>query len=143
LPHTGQALAIDIGDPKDIHPTNKQEVGRRLALLAKNRVYEITGDDTGPIFAAATREGAAMRVRFTHVSGGLVAHEKPPQALELAGANRVFHPADGRIERDTLVVISPRVREPVAVRYAWTNAPEANLYNGAGLPATPFRSDDW
>jgi sialate O-acetylesterase len=143
LPNTGQALAIDIGEPHDIHPTNKQEVGRRLALLARSRVYEIVTDDTGPTFASATREGAAMRVRFTHASGGLVAHEKPVQALELAGADRVFYPADGRIERDTLIVRSNSVREPVAIRYAWTNAPEANLHNGAGLPAVPFRSDEW
>ena len=84
-----------------------------------------------------------MRVRFTHASGGLVAHDKPVQSLELAGGDRVFHPADGRIDRDTLVVMSFQVREPIAVRYAWTNAPDANLYNGAGLPAAPFRSDDW
>jgi len=154
LPNTGQALALDIGDPKNIHPTNKQEVGRRLALLAKNRVYEIVGDDTGPTFASATREAVpaargggaigvmGLRVRFTHADG-LVAHDKPVQALELAGTDRVFYPAEARIERDTLLVFSPNVREPVAVRYAFTNAPEANLYNGAGLPAVPFRSDDW
>lgn len=143
LPNTGQALAIDLGEARNIHPANKQEVGRRLALLARNRDYEIVSDDTGPTFAGAGREGPALRVRFEHVTGGLVAHEKPVQALELAGADRVFHPAVGRIERDTLVVTSPAVREPVAVRYAFTNFPEANLYNGAGLPAVPFRSDDW
>jgi sialate O-acetylesterase len=143
LPNTGQAIAIDTGDPKDVHPMNKQNVGRRLALLARNRVYAIVADDTGPTFESATREGAAMRVRFSHVSGGLVAHEKPVQSLELAGVDRVFYPADGRIDRETLIVMSFSVREPVAVRYAWTNAPEANLYNGAGLPAVPFRSDAW
>ncbi|MSU49010.1 MAG: sialate O-acetylesterase [Opitutus sp.] len=143
LPNTGQAIAIDIGNAKDIHPTNKQEVGRRLALLAKRRVYGMTGDDTGPTFVGATREGATLRVRFAQASGGLVAHEKPVQALELAGEDRVFHPADGKIDRDMLVVSSPAVRAPVAVRYAWTNAPEANLYNGTGLPAVPFRSDEW
>jgi sialate O-acetylesterase len=153
LPNTGQALAIDIGDPKDVHPRNKQEVGRRLALLAKNRVYDIICDDTGPTFVSATREalpaprrgssgGVALRVRFTHADG-LVAHDKPVQALELAGADRVFYPAEAKIERDTLLVFSPKVREPVAVRYAFSNAPEANLFNGAGLPAVPFRSDDW
>ena len=84
-----------------------------------------------------------MRVRFTHASGGLIARDKPVQSLELAGIDRVFYPADGRIDRDTLVVMSFSVREPVAVRYAWTNSPEANLYNGAGLPAVPFRSDEW
>jgi sialate O-acetylesterase len=143
LPNTGQALAIDIGDPTNIHPANKQEVGRRLALLAKNRVYGITSDDTGPTFAGATREGAALRVRFDHVSGGLIAHDQPPQPLEIAGVDLVFHPATAKIDRDTLLVSAPEVKEPVAVRYAWKNAPEANLYNGAGLPATPFRSDNW
>ncbi|MDP3069258.1 MAG: sialate O-acetylesterase [Opitutaceae bacterium] len=143
LPHTGQALAIDIGDPKDIHPTNKQEVGRRLALLARHRTYGLITDDTGPTFAGAAREGNALRVRFTHASGGLIARDKPVQALEIAGADRIFHPAEGRIDRDTLVVRAAAVREPVAVRYAWTNAPQANLYNGAGLPAVPFRSDAW
>ena len=143
VPNTGQALAIDIGEMNNIHPANKQEVGRRLALLAKNRVYGLTGDDAGPRFAGIAREGAALRVRFVHASGGLVAHDKPVQSLEIAGADRVFHAADGRIDRDTLVVASSQVREPVAVRYAWMNAPEANLYNGAGLPAVPFRSDAW
>ncbi len=143
LPNTGQALAIDLGDPKDIHPLNKQDVGRRLARLAKNRVYGFIIDDTGPTFASATRTGKGLRVQFTHAGNGLVAHGKPVQSLELAGADRVFHPAEGRIERDTLVVTSSAVREPVAVRYAWTNAPEANLYSGSGLPAVPFRSDAW
>ena len=143
LPNTGQALAIDIGNPDDIHPTNKQAVGRRLALLARQRVYGVTSDDTGPTFASAVREGSAMRVRFTHAESGLLAHEKPVQSLEVAGADRVFRPAEGRIDRDMLLVSSPLVKQPVTVRYAWKNAPEANLYNGAGLPAAPFRSDDW
>jgi sialate O-acetylesterase len=148
LPNTGQAIAIDIGAANDIHPTNKQEVSRRLALLAKHRVYGFVGDDMGPVFASATREPlaagtAALRVRFTHAGNGLIAYYKPVQSLQVAGADRVFHPAEARIDRDTLLVFSRAVREPVAVRYAWSNAPEANLYNGVGLPATPFRSDEW
>ena len=143
LPNTGQALAIDIGNPDDVHPTNKQEVGRRLAALAKNRVYGTVGDDTGPTFLSATREGSALRIRFTHASAGLIAYDKPVQSLELAGANKVFYPAMARIERDSLLVSAPEVKEPVAVRYAWKNSPAANLYNGAGLPAVPFRSDNW
>jgi sialate O-acetylesterase len=142
LPNTGQALAIDVGDPNDIHPTNKQDVGRRLAMLAKNRVYGVTVDDTGPTFASLTREGAALRLRFTHASG-LNAHDKPPHSLEIAGADKVFRPAVARIERDTLLVSAPGVKEPLAVRYAWKNQPDANLYNGAGLPAVPFRTDTW
>jgi sialate O-acetylesterase len=141
LPHTGQAVTIDIGNPTDIHPTNKQEVGRRLALLAQNRVYGLTKDDSGPVVQAVVRQATALRVTFTHVAGGLVAHGKPVQSLEVAGVDRVYKPAQARIERDALIVSSPDVREPVAVRYAWKNAPEANLFSGAGLPAVPFRSE--
>lgn len=143
LPHTGQAIAVDVGNPNDVHPTNKQEVGRRLALLARKRVYGLVADDTGPTFESAAREGATMRVRFTHVTTGLIASERLPQALEIAGADRVFQRAVARIDRDTLIVSAANVPEPVAVRYAWENAPDANLYNGAGLPAVPFRSDNW
>lgn len=143
LPATAMAVTIDLGEPKDVHPARKYEVGRRLALAAKSRVYGIPGDFSGPIFSVAKREGSAMRVYFTHAGPGLVAHHRPVQSLEIAGADRIFHVGEGRIERNTLVVSSPNVREPVAVRYAWSNAPEANLYDGAGLPAMPFRSDDW
>lgn len=143
LPHTGQAVAIDLGNPNDIHPTNKQEVGRRLALLARHRVYGFSPDDTGPTFVSATPEGAGLRVRFAHAAAGLVAHDRPVQALEIAGADRKFYPATARIDRDTLLVSAPQVPQPVAVRYAWSNSPGANLYGGSGLPAVPFRSDSW
>jgi sialate O-acetylesterase len=143
LPATAMAVTIDLGEPNDVHPTRKYEVGRRLALAAKSRVYGIPGDYSGPIFSIAKREGSTMRVHFTHAGPGLVAHHRPVQSLEIAGADRMLHVGEGRIERNTLVVSSPMVREPVAVRYAWSNAPEANLYDGAGLPAMPFRSDDW
>jgi sialate O-acetylesterase len=143
LPNTGMAVTIDLGDPGNVHPRNKQEVGRRLALIARHQLYDIPGDWCGPMFKSAEREGAAMRVHFDHAEGGLVAHEKPLAALLIAGADRQFHPAAARIERDTIVVSAPEVKEPVAVRYAWANAPEANLFNGAGLPAAPFRTDDW
>lgn len=143
LPQTAMAVAIDLGEHANIHPRNKQEVGRRLALIAETRLYGIPGDDSGPMFASATREGNAMRVRFTHADNGLIAHENPVQSLELAGADKVFHPAQGRIEGESLLVSSPDVKDPVAVRYAWSNDPEANLFNGAGLPAAPFRSDMW
>jgi sialate O-acetylesterase len=143
LPNTAMAVTIDCGDPKDIHPQNKPIVGRRLAQLAAAKVYKIPGDWTGPRFAAAVREGNAMRVTFDEVATGLTSENKPPQAFELAGADRKFYPATATIERDTVVVKSPQVPEPVAVRYAWSNIPVANLYNGAGLPAAPFRSDAW
>jgi sialate O-acetylesterase len=143
LPFTGMAVAIDIGNPRDVHPLNKQEVGRRLALIAKTQVYGIPGDFSGPMFAYVTGEHAGLRVHFTHAGTGLISSGKPVQSLEVAGADKVFHPATGKIERDTLLVSARAVPVPLAVRYAWTNAPEANLFNGAGLPAAPFRSDDW
>jgi sialate O-acetylesterase len=143
LPATGMAVTIDLGDPKNIHPHDKQEVGRRLALIAKARTYGITGDFSGPVFAEAERAGSAMHVHFRYADGGLTAADKPLQSFELAGADRKFHPATALIIGDLVVVQSPAVLSPVAVRYAWSNNPEANLYNGAGLPAGPFRSDRW
>jgi len=143
LPETGQVVSIDIGDPDEIHPRNKQEVARRLALIARAKVYGIAGDFSGPIFAGAAREKAALRVYFEHAVTGLTARAKPLQSFEVAGEDRVFRPAVAAIDGDTLLVSAPDVRVPVAVRYAWRNSPEANLFNGAGLPAAPFRSDDW
>jgi sialate O-acetylesterase len=143
LPNTGMAVTIDIGDPHNVHPRNKQEVGRRLALIARARLYGLPPEVSGPVFSGASREGAAMRVRFTHVGDELEAHGGQVTALEVAGADRVFHTATGAIETDSLLVSSPDVAEPVAVRYAWTNAPRANLYGDTGLPAVPFRSDNW
>lgn len=143
LPATGMAVTIDCGDRDDIHPQNKPIVGRRLAALALAQTYRVPGDWSGPRYVGVNREGSALRVRFTGADTGLIAERKPPQAFELAGADRKFHPATASIERDTVVVKSPAVPEPVAVRYAWANAPVANLFNGAGLPAAPFRSDDW
>jgi sialate O-acetylesterase len=137
------AVTIDIGAAHDIHPKNKQEVGRRLALVAKAQVYGIPGEFSGPVFDGATREGNALRVRFTHAGAGLIARGGAVTSLEVAGADRVFHPASEVIEGDTMLVSSWEANEPMAVRYAWTNSPLANLYNGDGLPAVPFRSDNW
>ncbi|MFI5358266.1 MAG: 9-O-acetylesterase, partial [Opitutales bacterium] len=142
-PATGLAVTVDSADPKLLHPQNKPIVGQRLARLAEAGVYGLTVDWSGPVFTKLEREGAALRVHFDHASAGLIAANLPPQAFEIAGEDRKFHPATAVIERDTVVVRSPQVPVPVAVRYAWTNAPEANLYNGAGLPAAPFRSDRW
>jgi sialate O-acetylesterase len=143
LPNTGMAVTIDIGDAENIHPRNKQEVGRRLALIAKARTYGLTEDFSGPVFAGAERTGMGMMVRFLFAGDGLTAGGRPLQSFELAGNDRVFHPASAAIDGDRVLVRSPEVPDPVAVRYAWRNAPEANLYNGAGLPAAPFRSDRW
>jgi sialate O-acetylesterase len=144
LPNTGQALAIDLGDPDDIHPTNKQDVGRRLALLAKNRVYGYQAEDTGPTFANVRLGGAALVATFSHSAGGLTIHNATEVAdVEVAGEDKVFHPARVAVSSSIMIASSPDVKQPVALRYAWKNAPNANLYNGAGLPAVPFRSDNW
>jgi sialate O-acetylesterase len=141
LPATGMAVTIDIGEPQNLHPRNKQEVGRRLALIAKAKVYGITDDFSGPVFLAAVRKGSAMLVRFKYAGAGLTAAGKPLQSFEVAGADHLFYPATATIVGDQVLAQSPKVPEPLAVRYAWSNAPEANLYNGAGLPAAPFSSD--
>jgi sialate O-acetylesterase len=118
-------------------------VARRLALIAKATVYSIRVDYSGPTFSGSSVEGAAMRVNFNFAGEGLTASGKPLQSFEIAGADRVFHAAGATIQGDSVIVRSPVVRQPVAVRYAWRAAAEGNLYNGAGLPAPPFRSDDW
>ncbi len=143
LPATGMAVTIDIGDSHNIHPRNKQELGRRLALIAETNLFAVLPETSGPVFARATLEGKTLRVHFLHCGAELVARGGPVRALEISGADRQFFPAEGFIEADTLVVSSPDVSQPVAVRYAWSNAPTANLYGDTGLPAVPFRSDTW
>lgn len=142
LPRTGMAVTIDIGTADNIHPKNKQDVGRRLALLARRDLLNENIPATGPVFAALRRDGAALRVEFT-AAEGLNAGDEPLGGFEVAGADSAFYPAEARIEGSTVVVTATEVREPVAVRYAWRNAPVAPLQNAAGLPAAPFRSDDW
>jgi sialate O-acetylesterase len=137
------AVTIDIGEAQNIHPRNKQELGRRLALIARANLYGIPPESSGPVLASATVEGKTIRVRFTHVGNELQSVGGPVRSLEIAGPDRQFYPANGTIEGDALVVSSPDVPAPVAVRYAWTNAPSANLYGDSGLPAAPFRSDSW
>ncbi len=143
LPATGQAVIIDIGNQKDIHPRNKKDVGRRLARLALARDYGLKIVDSGPVFAQADHEGAGYRVSFTHTDGGLIAPQNGLGGFELAGEDKVFHPADAALEKNTVLVTCAAVPAPVAVRYAWRNAPLAGLFNKEGLPAAPFRTDTW
>jgi sialate O-acetylesterase len=143
LPNTGMAVTIDLGDPNNLHPRNKQEVGRRLSLIARKEIYGMNVDDSGPVFSGAEREGTAFRIHFTHAGTGLTAEDHPVSCFQIAGFDRKFYPASARIEGETVVVSAREVISPVAVRYAWFNDPDANLYNGAGLPARPFRTDNW
>ena len=143
LPSTGEAVAIDLGSGGGFRPADYEEIGRRLALIAKAGAYSISEDYCGPVFGAIEVAGSSVRVRFFRGEDGLTASGKPLQSFEVAGADRVYHAASAVIAGDSVIVHSAAVRQPVAVRYAWSDAPEANLYNGAGLPAAPFRSDDW
>jgi sialate O-acetylesterase len=142
-PNTAMAVIIDIGDTKDIHPRNKQDVGKRLALAAEKMVYGKTDvESSGPMYASHVVEGDKIRVKFAHADG-LVARGGTPRSFAIAGADKKFHWADAAIEGDEIVVSSKDVPRPVAVRYAWEDDPQVNLYNGAGLPMCPFRTDDW
>jgi sialate O-acetylesterase len=142
VPHSGLAVALDIGDAKDIHPKNKQDVGYRLALAALSVAYGRKLEFSGPIYRSMKVEGSAIRLSFDHTGGGLVAKGGAPLiGFAVAGEDGRFVWADAVIEGKEIVVSSPSVRKPVAVRYGWADNPAINLYNGAGLPASPFRTD--
>lgn len=147
LPSVGQASAIDIGEAADIHPKNKQEVGRRLALNALRIAYGTGAVASGPTYRAATIKGGAVEVAFDDAGGLKTSDGAFIKGFAVAGADRKFHWAQAQIQvgakSDTVVVSCPDVPNPVAVRYGWANNPEVTLVNGAGLPTNPFRSDDW
>jgi sialate O-acetylesterase len=146
LPNTGQAVTIDIGEPGDIHPKNKQDVGKRLALVARDVAYGGHVLASGPTYRAHTVRGGRVIVDFANVGGGLVTRGPNGSvgAFAIAGADRKFVWAQARVEGSHVVVWSDQVPDPVAVRYAWANNPaEPNLYNKEGLPAAPFRTDTW
>lgn len=139
--NTGLAVAIDIGDGADIHPKDKQNVGLRLALAALHVAYGQDLPYSGPVFRSLHRDGTTLRVRFDHVDGGLKTSGDKLLGFQVAGKDGKFFWADARIEVNEVVVSSASVPEPAAARYAWDMNPQATLYNGAGLPAIPFRSD--
>jgi len=146
LPKTGMAVAIDIGEADDIHPRNKQDVGKRLALSALKVSYGQDIVHSGPMYESFTVQGNKAVLEFTSTGSGLVADDKYGylKGFAIAGEDHQFHWARARIEDNKVVVWSDEVEKPVAVRYAWGNNPEdANLYNEEGLPAVPFRTDNW
>jgi sialate O-acetylesterase len=138
--NTAMAVASDIGESNDTHPRNKQEVGRRLALAALALSYGEKLEYSGPLFRQAVREGSALRLRFDHTAGGLLARGGKLNGFELAAADGAFVPAAARIDGETVMVSAPSVAAPERVRYAWRDDPDGNLVNGAGLPASPFRT---
>ena len=144
LKNTGMAVTIDIGDAFDIHPKNKQEVGRRLALAARAQTYGEKIPYSSPLYDTYQIEGNKIRIYFKHTDGGLTIKEGDiVKGFTIAGVDHQFHWADAVIDGNSVVVSSPEVSFPIAVRYGWADYPICNLYNGAGLPASPFRTDDW
>jgi len=141
VPGYGLATAVDIGAVGNIHPPNKQEVGRRLAQVALKQVYGQKVAAGAPRYAGAQFEGGKAIVRFEQGSGPLVLKEKG--SFEIAGADRKFVPANATLEGEVIEVIAPSVAQPVAVRYGFLNAPEMSLFDSEGWPVLPFRSDAW
>jgi sialate O-acetylesterase len=138
--NTAMVVTTDCGDAEDIHPADKRPVGERLALAARAVAYGEKIEFSGPVFAGASFDGAKAVVRFTHLGGGLVAPGGELTGFELAGADGVFHPAQARIAGETVEVTCAQVAAPKSARYGWANVPVCNLFNAAGLPATPFRT---
>ena len=143
LPKVAQAVIIDVGDAADIHPKNKQEVGRRLALAAQHVAYGRKLEWSGPVFDAMKVDGDKVRLSFAHADGLKTADGGPLTGFAIAGAGRKFVWAKAEIDGPAVVLKADGLSEPVAVRYAWADNPACNLVNGAGLPAVPFRTDDW
>jgi sialate O-acetylesterase len=136
------AVTTDIGDVKDIHPRNKQETGRRLALWALATVYGKDLVYSGPLYESMKVEGDSIRISFQHVGSGLKSSDdKPLTHFTIASEDGEFLEATATIDGDTVVVRSDQVAEPAHVRFAWTDTAEPNLVNDAGLPASPFRTD--
>lgn len=141
-PNTAMAVTIDCGDPEDIHPADKQPVGARLALAARALAYGEKIEYSGPVFADMKVAGGGRAVlHFTHLGGGLLAPGGTLEGFTVAGADGVFHPAKAVIAGDTVEVSADEVPKPTAVRYGWANVAKGNLFNRAGLPASPFRTD--
>ncbi len=155
LPNTAMVTAIDVGDEKDIHPRNKFTVAHRLALVARETVYNDKIDSSGPVYDHMKIEADRIHIAFKHVGAGLVLAAPPvapglpalptPTTLtgfEISGTDQKWTPANAVIAGQTVIVSSPAVPAPVAVRYAWADFPACSLYNADGLPAFPFRTDN-
>ncbi len=142
IPNTAMATAVDIGDAKNVHPKNKQEVGRRLALAARSRVY---GEDivySGPIYDYMLIEGNSVRLHFIHNGGGLRSRDGKLEGFAIAGADGKFVWGQANIDNDCVIVSSPSIEKPTAVRYGWNDDPTISLYNAEDLPASPFKTDE-
>ena len=144
LKNTGMAVSIDIGDETDIHPKNKQDVGKRLAFIAEANTYRLPVAFSGPLYENYAIEGNKIRIKFKYAENGLKTNDgKALTGFAIAGPDHQFRWATAVIDGNDVIVGSPDIEFPIAVRYGWANNPECNLYNTANLPASPFRTDDW
>jgi sialate O-acetylesterase len=145
LPNTGMAVTTDVGEAKDIHPKNKQDVGKRLAAIALQKTYGKTIVGSGPMYQSMKVSGNSITLSFTSTGSGLMAKgDDGLSGFEVAGADKIFHSAKAVIKGSTLVVSSTEVNKPVSVRYGWSDdAGNINLFNKEGFPASPFRTDNW
>lgn len=144
VPGCGVAVTFDNTDPDQLHPKNKRSVGERLGLLALRQIYQRDVIASGPVFDSMKVSGDRVRIVFRELGGGLIARGGGAlKGFTIAGADRQFVPADAHIEGDAVVLSAAALKEPAAVRYAWSNAPAVSLFNKAGLPAGPFRTDRW
>jgi sialate O-acetylesterase len=143
VPNTGIAVTMGLGDPANVHPRKKQEVGRRLALLAEKQAYGRDGIDSGPVYKSMKPDGDKIDLSFDNIAGGLQAQGGKLEGFTIAGEDHKFVSADAKIEQDHVIVSASGVSHPVAVRYGWANSPTCTLFNKAGLPTAPFRTDDW
>jgi len=144
MKNTGQAVIIDIGEADNIHPTNKQDVGHRLAVAARAQVYGEKIEYSGPMYEASRIVGKKVYLQFSHQGSGMTTKgDVALKGFAIAGADKKFVWADAEIVGGEIMVSSAMVPKPVAVRYGWANNPECNLYNREGLPASPFRTDTW
>ena len=145
LPNTGMVVTMDIGDPTNIHPKVKKPVSERLALLALKHTYGRSKlIASGPVYSEQKIKGKKIRLSFTEIGGGLASRDGEPLThFTIAGSNGKFVPANAEIDGDTIVVQSPQVSKPKAVRFGWGSADMPNLMNKEGLPASSFRTDDY
>ena len=141
VPDTALAVTVDVGEATDIHPTKKEPVGARLALAARAVAYGEKVEYSGPVYESFKVSGERLVLTFSHVGGGLMAKGGVLKGFTIAGADGKFVPSDAKINGDRILVSSPAVPKPVAVRYGWENVPDVNLFNREGLPASPFRTD--
>ena len=143
--NSAMVVIDDVSDVEDIHPKYKDKVGERLAVWALNKIYGLTGEiPCGPLYESMAVENGQVRLTFSYANGALKTSDgKAPSCFTIAGADKVFHPAQAGIEGDTVVVSSPEVPNPVAVRMAWRDIDTPNLLGGTGLPASCFLMDNW